>query len=181
MILARSFIAFLPLRSGRQHAGDETCENVERRDARGFVELPPRRRQRRCWRGVRGKLGWIEEGQVQLHDRSPFAAPTRRVGAQSVDDLAQVKQIPEFAQIVVAIADIFRRRAVGPAQSVHSAGMSDRLPSGKTTRTRRTPRRRMLLIASQRLAFESVALAGDRHRIRNITTMGSLWPLPSTA
>jgi hypothetical protein len=24
-----------------------------------------------------------------------------------------------------------------------------------------------------------VALAGDRHRIRNITTMGSLWPLPS--
>src|SRR5271169_323788 len=33
--------------------------------------------------------------------------------AQSVDDLAQVKQIPEAAQIVVAIADIFRRRSVG--------------------------------------------------------------------
>ena len=27
----------------------------------------------------------------------------------------------------------------------------------------------------QRLAFEGVALAGDRHRIRDITTMGSLW------
>ena len=33
--------------------------------------------------------------------------------AQSVDDLAKVKQIPEAAQIVVAIADIVRRRAVG--------------------------------------------------------------------
>jgi hypothetical protein len=33
--------------------------------------------------------------------------------AQSVDDLAQVKQIPESAQIVVAIAAIVRRRSVG--------------------------------------------------------------------
>jgi hypothetical protein len=33
--------------------------------------------------------------------------------AQSVNDLAQVKQIPESAQIVVGIADIFRRRSVG--------------------------------------------------------------------
>ena len=33
--------------------------------------------------------------------------------AQSVDDLTQMKQIPEFAEIVVATADIFRRRAVG--------------------------------------------------------------------
>src|SRR5271166_3811279 len=40
------------------------------------------------------------------------------------------------------------RPAGSGRQSVHSAGMSDRLPSGKTTRTRRTPRRRMLLIAA---------------------------------
>jgi hypothetical protein len=33
--------------------------------------------------------------------------------AQSVDDLAQVKQIPEPAQIVVAVPEIFRRRSVG--------------------------------------------------------------------
>jgi len=33
--------------------------------------------------------------------------------AQSVDDLAQVKQIPESTQIVVAFVDIFRRRSVG--------------------------------------------------------------------
>jgi hypothetical protein len=50
---------------------------------------------------------------------------------QSVNDLAQVKQIAESAQILAIIA-----------------GMSDRLPSGKTTRTRRTPRRRMLLITA---------------------------------
>src|ERR1700736_4109988 len=40
------------------------------------------------------------------------------------------------------------RPASSGLQSVHSAGMSDRLPSGKTTRTRRTPRRRMLLITA---------------------------------
>jgi hypothetical protein len=34
--------------------------------------------------------------------------------AQIVDDPAQVKQILESAQIVVAVADIDRRRAVGP-------------------------------------------------------------------
>ncbi len=45
------------------------------------------------------------------------ALPWRRrldvSAAESVDDLEQVKQIPESAQIVVAIADIFRRRSVG--------------------------------------------------------------------
>ena len=56
-----------------------------------------------------GKVGWVEEGQFQLHDRSPFAAPTDVSAAQSVNDLAQVKQIPESAQIVVVIADIVRR------------------------------------------------------------------------
>jgi hypothetical protein len=33
-------------------------------------------------------------------------------------------------------------------QSVQLAGMSDRLPSGKTTRAKTTPRRRMLLITA---------------------------------
>jgi hypothetical protein len=32
----------------------------------------------------------------------------------------------------------------------------------------------------ERAALEGVALAGDRHRIRNITARGSLPPLPST-
>src|ERR1700736_6250434 len=70
--------------------------------------------------------------------------------AQSVDDLAQVKQIDESAQIVVAILGGVHERPPGLlwAPIGPSAGMSDRLPSGKTTRTRRTPRRRMLLITA---------------------------------
>jgi hypothetical protein len=101
--------------------------------------------------------------------------------AQSVDDLAQVKQIPESAQIVVAIADIFRRRSVGllgapigplgwnerpAAVWQNHENQEDAAPPDAADR-------------GQRLAFEGVALAGDRHRIRNITTMGSLGPLPS--
>jgi hypothetical protein len=103
--------------------------------------------------------------------------------AQSVDDLAQVKQIPESAQIVVAIADIVRRcsprrlRApIGPlswnerpaAVWQNHENEEDAAPPDAADR-------------GQRLAFEGVALAGDRYRIRNITTMGSLWPLPSGA
>src|SRR2546430_16759995 len=80
VILARSFIACLPRRPGRDHAGDETCEDLERCDARGFVELLPRRRRRGCWKGVRWKIGAVEKGQVQLHGCSPCTAPTRRVG-----------------------------------------------------------------------------------------------------
>ena len=96
--------------------------------------------------------------------------------AESVDDLAQVKQIPESAQIVVAIADIFRRRSVGllgapigqlswnerPAAVRQShENQEDATPPDAADR-------------HQRLAFESVALADDRHRIRNIMAMGSL-------
>ena len=40
------------------------------------------------------------------------------------------------------------RLACSAFQSVQSAGISERLPSGKTTRTSRTPRRRMLLITA---------------------------------
>ena len=103
--------------------------------------------------------------------------------AQSVDDLAQVKQIAESAQIVVAIADIVRRRSVGLLGA----------PIGPLGRNERPAAIRQdhenekdaappdAADRGQRLAFEGVALAGDRHRIRNITTMGSLWPLPSGA
>jgi hypothetical protein len=103
--------------------------------------------------------------------------------AQSVDDLAQVKQIPESAQIVVAIADIVRRRSprrprapIGPlggnerpaAVWQNHENQEDAAPPDAADR-------------GQRLAFEGVALAGNRYRVRNITTMGSLWPLPSGA
>ena len=103
--------------------------------------------------------------------------------AQSVDDLAQVKQIHESAEIVVAIADIVRaafgrpaRRPIGPlrwnerpaAVGQDHENEEDAAPPDAADR-------------GQRLAFEGMALAGDRYRIRNITAMGSLWPLPSGA
>src|SRR5213594_1427588 len=89
VILARSFIACLPRRPGRDHAGDETCEDLERCDARGFVELLPRRRRRGCWKGVRWKIGSVVE---------------------SVNDLAQVEQIAKPAEIV-GTTSIVRRRS----------------------------------------------------------------------
>jgi hypothetical protein len=103
--------------------------------------------------------------------------------AQSVDDLAQVKQIPESAQIVVAVADIVRGLSVGPlgapigplswnerpaAVRQDHENEKDAAPSDAAER-------------GQRLAFENVTLAGDRYRVWKITAMGSLWLLPSGA
>jgi len=100
--------------------------------------------------------------------------------AQSVNDLTQVKQIAESAQIVAITADIFRRQPVGLLWA----------PIGPLSRNERPAAIRQddenqedvappdAANHGQRLTFEDVALAGDRHRIRNITAMGSLWPLP---
>ena len=102
--------------------------------------------------------------------------------AQSVDDLAKVKQIPEAAQIVVAIADIVRRRAVGLfGAPIGPLGRNERPAAiGQDYENEEDAAPPDAADRGQRLAFEGVALAGDRHRIRDITTMGSLWPLPST-
>ena len=103
--------------------------------------------------------------------------------AQSVDDLAQVKQIAESAQIVVAILGGVHERPPGLLWA----------PIGPLSRNERPAAIRQdhqnekdgappdAADRGQRLAFEGVALAGDRYRIRNITMMGSLWPLPSGA
>jgi hypothetical protein len=45
VILARSFTACLSGRSGREHVGDQTRQNLQRRDARGFVDLVHREEQ----------------------------------------------------------------------------------------------------------------------------------------
>ena len=102
---------------------------------------------------------------------------------QSVDDLAQVKQIPEAAQIVVALADILRRRAVGLLGApIGPLGRNERPAAiGQDYENEEDAAPPDAADRGQRLAFEGVALAGDRYRIRNITTMGSLWPLPSGA
>ena len=69
---------------------------------------------------------------------------------ESVDDLAQVEQIAEFAEFVAAITGIVGRCSIGLLFApVGPVGRNERsLPSGKTTRAKRTPRRRMLLITA---------------------------------
>ena len=103
--------------------------------------------------------------------------------AQSVDDPAQVKQIPDAAQIVIALAGTFvRRRAVSlRGDPVGPLGRNERPAAvGQDYENEEDAAPPDAADRGQRLGFESVTLAGDRYRIRNITTMGSLWPLPWT-
>jgi hypothetical protein len=103
--------------------------------------------------------------------------------AQSVDDLAQVKQIPESAQIAVAIVAIVRGRSVGRLWApIGPLGWNERPAAvGQDHENEEDAAPPDAADRGQRLAFEGVALAGDRYRIRNTTVMGSLWPLPSGA
>jgi hypothetical protein len=101
---------------------------------------------------------------------------------KSVDELAQSEQITESAKIVGVAIGIDRWRS---PDWLH-------VPIGPAGRDQRsaTVRQNCEKIVDaappdgadhgQRLSFESMTLARDRHRIRNIMVMGSLWPLPST-
>ena len=85
--------------------------------------------------------------------------------AQSVDDLAQVKQIPESAQIVVAIAAIVRRRSVGLLRApIGPLGRNER-PAAvwQNHENQEDALPPDAADGGQRLAFEGVALAGDRY------------------
>jgi hypothetical protein len=116
-----------------------------------------------------------------------MAAPLvrRRLRAsakESVDDLAQMQQITESAEIVGILSGIVRQRLPGPL----------RVPIGPVSRNQRPAAVRQdhqneehaasanAADHGQRPAFEGMALPGDRHVIRDITAMGSLSPLPST-
>jgi hypothetical protein len=93
-----------------------------------------------------------------------------------------VEQIAESAEIVATITGIVRQRSLGLLYT----------PVGPVSRNERSAAVRQdhenkedaapadATDHSERLAFEGVALADDGHRVRNITVMGSLWPLPST-
>jgi hypothetical protein len=109
----------------------------------------------------------------------------RRLGtpdAKSVDELAQVEQITEPAEIVDSVIGIDWRRAF---KRLH-------LPIGPVRRNQRPTAIRQngeeIVDAAppngadhgQRPTFECVTLACDRHRSRHIMAMGSVWPLPST-
>jgi hypothetical protein len=85
--------------------------------------------------------------------------------AQSVNDLAQVKQIPESAQIVIAIAAIVRRCSPGrlrapigpPSWNERPAAVGQDYENEEDAAPPDTADR------GQRLAFEGVALADDRY------------------
>jgi hypothetical protein len=100
---------------------------------------------------------------------------------ESVDDLAQVEQIAESAEIVGTITGIVRRSSPGLlCAPIGPVGRNERPTAVRQDHENKedaTPPD--AADHGQRLAFEGVALAGDGHRIRNITVMGSLWPLPS--
>src|SRR5206468_10799136 len=108
----------------------------------------------------------------------------RRLGtpdAKSVDELAQVEQITEPAEIVASRIVIDCLRAF---KRLH-------LPIGPVRRNQRPTAIRQnceeIVDAAppngadhgQRPTFKCVTLACDRHRSRHIMAMGSVWPLPS--
>jgi len=101
---------------------------------------------------------------------------------ESVDDLAQVEQIAESAEIVGTITGIVRRSSPGLlCAPIGPVGRNERPTAvGQDHENKEDATPPDAADHGQRLAFEGVALAGDGHRIRNITVMGSLWPLPST-
>ena len=101
---------------------------------------------------------------------------------ESVNDLAQVEQIAESAEIVATITGIVGRRSLGLLSApVGPVGRNERSAAvrqdHKNEEDAAPPN---ATDHGERLAFEGVTLAGDGHRVRNITVMGSLWPLPST-
>src|SRR5258708_37292838 len=101
--------------------------------------------------------------------------------AKSVDEIAQSDQITEPAKIMGVVIGNGRRRS---SDWLH-------VPIGPACRDQRSAtvrqNREKIVDAAppdgadhgQRLTFEGMTLARDRHRIRSILAMGSLWPLPS--
>jgi hypothetical protein len=101
---------------------------------------------------------------------------------ESVNDLAQVEQIAESAEILASITGIVRRRSPGLlCAPIGPVGRNERSAAvGQDHKNEEDAAPPDATDHGERLAFEGVALADDRHRVRNITVMGSLWPLPST-
>ena len=131
--------------------------------------------------GFGGRSGWSRKASFNC--MTALLAPRQldASAAESVDDLAQVKQIAESAEIVAAIADIVRRRSLGLLGApIGPLGRNERPAAVRQDHENEEDAAPPdAADRGQRLAFEGVALAGDRYRIRNITAMGSLWPLPS--
>src|ERR1700756_1155566 len=88
------------VRCRHQGAGNQARQDLERSVARGLVELFP---EARCEALPKRTPRWIgrgEKGQIQLPDGSPSwgGADPNRSAAESVDEMAQLKQIAKAAQ-----------------------------------------------------------------------------------
>jgi hypothetical protein len=110
----------------------------------------------------------------------------RRLGvsaAESVDELAQMEQITEPAEIVAALSGIVRRRPPGlRGPPIAPVGRNQRTATVRQHHEEKEDAAPPdAAYHGQRPAFEDMSFAGDDHRIRNLTVMGSLSPLPSTA
>jgi hypothetical protein len=102
--------------------------------------------------------------------------------AESVDNLAQLEQVAESAEIVATLTAIVRQHSpclVGaPIGPVRRNERSAAVWQDHEKKENAAP-----LDAAdhrQRLAFEGVTRTGDGYRVWNIAVVGSLWPLPST-
>jgi len=101
---------------------------------------------------------------------------------ESVNDLAQVEQIAESAEAVCCHA-VNRRRTVADVIFLPVGplcGNERAAAVGQAHKQKQNAAPPNAADHRQGHAFEGMALANDRHRIRNITAMGSLEPLPST-
>src|SRR5271166_2337689 len=106
--------------------------------------------------GAAGGFGVRSGGSRNASFNCMTALPWRRrldvSAAQSVDDLSQVKQIAEPAQIVVAIAAIVRRRSVGLLRApIGPLGWNERPASVRQNHENQEnalPRRMLLIAAS---------------------------------
>jgi hypothetical protein len=100
---------------------------------------------------------------------------------ESVDDLAQMEQIAESTERVGANAGILGWRSPGLlCVPISPAGRNERPAAVRQDHENEDHAASSDAVDhGERPALEGMARAGDDHRIRNLTVMGSLWPLPS--
>jgi hypothetical protein len=102
---------------------------------------------------------------------------------ESVDEIAQPEQIAETAERArVRIVAPQRSRAAGMTLApVGPLGRNERAAAvGQTDKQKEYAAAPDAADHGKRAALEGMALAGNRHRIRDLTAMGSLPPFPST-
>ena len=103
------------VRCRHQHAGNQARQDLERSVARGLVELFPKARCEALPKRTPRWIGRVEKRPDSIARRLPFCggADPNRSAAESVDEMAQLKQIAKAAQST--------RAEVGFLASTHAA------------------------------------------------------------